>query len=306
MRRQSTGFLLGLGMLVGGVAYSAFCLELTVLNTDRVASTAKSVLESAPVRHGLAENIHAALAGTLGDSPENAAAIDRAAGFALHDPRFQRAFTDALRAYHRRLFYDPDQAVALDTAQTSPAIRDALRTVDASLADQVSQNASIQVSFPTDALPDLRWLKEDDKTIARLGGLVALALLATGLATHSHPAWAVGKIGRWLLGIGLFELFVFYVVPHVVLPRLDDDVGDIAGSVGGDITVVLVSRALVLVALGTLLVALSVHSQRRAVRRSRTALEVPSAVAPEPHLAPVAVPTEEPRLAHEILPGHRA
>lgn len=291
MRRQSTGFLLGLGMFVAGLAYSAFCLELTVLNSQRVTSTAKSILESAPVQRVMADNIDKSLSAELGDSPDTQAAINRAAGLVVHDARFQRAFTTALQQFHRRLFDDPTQSMVLDTTQTTPAIREALNTVDPTLAARVSENASIDVSISNGNIPDLRWLKNDDKAVARIGGLLALALIVIGLAVHSHPAWAVGKIGRWLLMIGLFELLIFFVLPHVLLAQVHSDWAQVVSSVGGEITKVLIMRALILVGLGALLIATSVRLQRRAIRRQRL-------VAPEP---PDSAPYEY--SPHEILPG---
>jgi len=299
MRRHSTGYLLGLGMFVAGLAYSAFCLELTVLNEHRITSSATSILESAPVQRTMADNIGTTLTNEIGSSPETLAAVQRAAVLALHDPRLQHAFTSTLEQAHRRLFEDPTQPVVLDSTEASAAIRDALRNVDANLAARVGENAQINVTIPADNLPDLRWFKRDDLAVARIGGLVALVLLALGLAIHSHPAWAVGKIGRWLFMIGFGELMVFFVIPHVLLAQFDNDAAQVASSVGGQITAVLVTRGLTLVLLGVTLIAGSVHFQRRTILRQRP----PSPDLPAAPSHAVAPPHADPGVTeHELLP----
>ncbi len=249
MQKVASGFLLRVGLILGCVGYAAYCLEATVLDAHRVEGAAREMLSASSVKDPLVRRLEYAIAIHLPPgTPLDPAMLDKAAHQALGKPAFVDAFSGALLAVHQHVFSHASGPIALNTVMVADAARQALTEVDPQVANMLPPDAQLTVLVDTDKIPDLSRWTGPIRTTARAAGLLAAVCLVLGFATEKHRPRVLGRIGRWMLVIGVAQLAFFVALPKLVLPQFGSW-AEVAGSVIATGSF-LVAPALALIAFG--------------------------------------------------------
>jgi hypothetical protein len=220
MRKVSSRFLLSAGLILATVGYVAYGLEATVLDAHRVNHAAHDMLKTSPVRDPLSRRLAYAIATHMPPGvPLDQPMLEQASHQALKRPAFVDAFSGALIAVQQHVFSHGTGLIALNTTLVTDAARQALTEVDAPAAGLLPPDTQLIVLVDTDKIPDLGIWAGPIRITARAAGLLGAVMLVLGFATDKHRARALGRIGRWMLMIGIVQLIFFVALPKLVLPQ---------------------------------------------------------------------------------------
>ena len=287
--KTSGGFLVGLGLFVATISWVALAIQLTVLDAERLADSASELLQTDQVRDALSGKVEDQLAEvTAVDIPPSE--LDAAADATLDDPRFVRAFEDALIALHERVFQGSDTTLILDGGQVGAATRSGVENVDPALAQQVPTDLRLDISLTEiDEIPDLSWVDRLVTLIALIGLMGAVALLASGVATTNERPRALARIGRWAIVLAGAQLLAALLLPWIFRAIASGGWPEVGVRSWEAFAAGLVVPAILLAIIGTgLLVA------AQWLRRSQPAGGTPVTASAPPPAAPVAPAPREP------------
>jgi len=225
MRRVAASTLVLLGLLAASIAWWALAARFTVLDSDRSARIADTLIEQPVIRDAVAEGLATALRQALPPgTPIDEVQLDEIAHKALDDPRALAALRGAVVASHQRLIGEYDGPVTVDVTPIAAAGRDALLAARPELAKKLPKAPQLSVDLPTQKLPKLGWLPERAREIGGLASILAVACLALGLLAAADRPKVLSRGGRWALraGIGWFAFgwAIPYVMTKIQEPRL--------------------------------------------------------------------------------------
>ena len=219
-RRTVAALLLAVGLLAATIAYGAWCLRVTALDSARVAATAPEVLRAPRARDTFVTRLADSMASQLPPGIVDRAGLEKAADVAIDQPAFQTAFAGALEQLHRLAFEGGDGNVVLDVSAVTEAARAGLATVDPGAAALLPTTPTVNVQVDAGEIPDLTDAPRGVDLTMVLAGVLAAVLVSIGTAIHPYRPWAVARIGRWMIGVSIAQLLLFWALPKLVILTL--------------------------------------------------------------------------------------
>ena len=216
-RSGSGRWLVHVGMLLCGLAFTGWYAQHTVLDTSRTERVARTVLSDATVRDFVASEIEPVIAAS---SPATATAVPGSQlADTLADPTIQEELSRFVGDVHRRVIGVGTGPVTLDKTAVDRLVTAAEPTISpAELAKIPPVTFDVPRAGP---LNSSRRLVADHWWLI---GIVGLAMVAGGVASADDRRGAVKVIGRWLIGLSLVQLVFLWVVPVWVVPAATDNV----------------------------------------------------------------------------------
>ena len=260
MRRATSSVLIVVGLFAASVAWWAFAARFTVLDSERSARIADTLVEQPVLRDAVAEGLATALQQALPPgTPIDPATLDAVAHQALDDPRATAALRSALLASHQRLIgargsggaprEDSDGPVSFDLSPIAAAGRDALIAARPELARSLPDEPTLSVELPTQNLPKLGWLPERARELGGLALLVAVAFLGLGIVAASDRPGVLSRAGRWALRAGAFWALFGWALPYL-LTKIDEPRLAALGAIGVAAVGPMIAPAVLLVSAG--------------------------------------------------------
>ncbi len=237
-----------LGMLCAAFAFASWWASHTILDVARTRRVTEAVLQSADVRHFVADHIASATAPAVG-LDQRAATTKGAYASRLETVLGRRDIQAKLEQFvvdaHERLLGERTQPAVLDQATVHTLVVAAFPSIRP--ADLAKVRA---VRFD---VPQSQALFKSREVLAHrfwLYFLGAVALLTAGLVMTDDRRAAVKLIGKWLVGITVVHLIVLWIVPVMILPAVTTNpwahlVAAVAHAVGAGIVTGLVLLAVV-------------------------------------------------------------
>jgi hypothetical protein len=246
--RISAGFVLTLGLALVTVAFLLWAVESTVLSPGPLQREAATLLDEPPVRESMGNRVAAAINGRVpAGSAVDPLVVRAVADRTLDQPAFAIAFGGALDQAQAHVVDGAVHPIGLDPVLVATAARDASAS-EPSLAGALAPAAPLAVGLPDDEFPDLTRWADFWARAARTLAFLAILLITYGLLRVEHKPWAIGRIGRWAVVVGVATLLLFWAIPHVLLDAIGGWFGVAGVIVAADDR--LVPVALVLVAAG--------------------------------------------------------
>jgi hypothetical protein len=221
----------------------------------------------------MADRVAAAIATQI---PTGAAvdpvALATVADRTLEQPPFVAAFGDALDQVQDHVVRGTVNPITLDPVLVAQAARDA--SIDQpDLAGALALGTPLFVVVPDDEIPDLARWADLWQGATRAFAFFALLLITYGTLRVEHRVWALGRICRWAIVVGVSTLALFWVLPRL-LTALGGWIGVAGVVLGGD--GFLVPIALGLIAGGALGVIAAHRWEARDRRRVLAAVPGPT------------------------------
>jgi hypothetical protein len=236
------------GMLCAALAFASWWTSHTILDTTRTRRVTEAVLESADLRHFVADHIAAVTAPAVGvtaSAATNNGAYTNQLDAVLDRRDIQLKLEQFVVDAHERLIGERSAPAVLDQAT--------VRTLVAAAFPSVRVADLAKVHAVTFDVPQSQALFKSREALAHrfwLYFLGAVVLLTAGLVTTDDRHAAVRLIGKWLIGITVAHLVVLWILPVVLLPAVTTNpwvhlVAAVAHAVGVGIVTSLVVLALV-------------------------------------------------------------
>ena len=283
MRRATSSFLIVIGLFAASVAWWAFAARFTVLDSERSARIADTLVEQPVLRDAVAEGLASALQQALPPgTPIEPEMLDAVAHQALDDPRATAALRSALLASHQRLIGEYDGPVSFDVSPIAAAGRDALIAARPELAGALPDEPTLAVELPTQNLPKLGWLPERTRELAGLAFLFAVTFLGLGIVAASDRPGVLSRAGRWALRAGVFWALFGWGLPYL-MTKIDEPRLAALGAIGVAAVGPMIAPAVLLVSAG-----IAALFGARAWRVALTALPpAPPSGGPTPQPGPI-------------------
>ena len=246
-RGSASKLFIHFGMLCAALAFASWWTSHTILNTTRTRRVTEAVLESADLRHFVANHVASVTAPAVGVSPGAATSgaytnhLDAVLARRGIQVKLEQFVVDA----QERLIGTRSQPAVLDQAT--------VRTLVVAAFPSVSQADLAKVHAVRFNVPESQTLFKSRQALAHrfwLYLLGAVVLLTVGLVTTDDRHATVKLIGKWLIGITVAHLLVLWIVPVLILPAVTTNpwahlVAAVARAVGAGIVTGLVVLALV-------------------------------------------------------------
>lgn len=254
--RISPSRVLTLGLCLASTAFVLWTVQATVLEPGPLHRGARAVLSEEPVQRAMTTRLAHAIVTTAPTgvaSDPNVAA--RVAARSLEQPEFVAAFADALDRVQAHVVTGAEGPITLDPERVAQAVRAAGAT-EPELAGALDATPDLVVAVPDDQVPDFARWSDLWKATMRAFAFFALLLITYAMLRIEHRVWAMGRIGRWAIVVGVSTLALFWLLPRALLRPLGGWIA-VGGAVvaSGD---ALVPISLVLIA-GGALVAFGAH-----------------------------------------------
>ncbi|HEX6381595.1 MAG TPA: hypothetical protein VF180_10165 [Acidimicrobiia bacterium] len=250
MRRATSSVLIVIGLFAASVAWWAFAARFTVLDSERSARIADTLVEQPVLRDAVAEGLASALQQALPPgTPIEPEMLDAVAHQALDDPRATAALRSALLASHQRLIGEYDGPVSFDVSPIAAAGRDALVAARPELAGALPDEPTLAVELPTQNLPKLGWLPERTRELAGLAFLLAVTFLGLGIVAASDRPGVLSRAGRWALRAGVFWALFGWGLPYL-MTKIDEPRLAALGAIGVAAVGPMIAPAVLLVSAG--------------------------------------------------------
>ncbi|HEY3723560.1 MAG TPA: hypothetical protein VGN59_09415 [Acidimicrobiia bacterium] len=219
---------LTLGLCLATAAFALWTLQATALDHGRLHDASRTVLSESTVHQTMANRVAAALDGTAAGGGD-AATVASVASTTLDQPEFVAAFAGALDQVQEHVVDGTTGPITLDPALVGQAVH-AAAVGQPQVTAAVDSGAPLAVSISEDQVPDLARWASIWETVTRALAFLALLLVTYGMLRVEHRAWAVGRIGRWTVAVGVGTLVVFWLLPRALLRPLGGWIG-VAGAV---------------------------------------------------------------------------
>jgi hypothetical protein len=261
------------GLCLATLAFTLWAMGATAIVSGPLHRDAASVLEQSPVHRTMANRVAGAIAAQIPTGgavdPVVLAAV---ADATLEQPAFVAAFANALDQVQEHVMRGTVNPISLDPVLVAQAARDA-SAGHPELAAALSAGTPIVVGIPDDDVPDLSHWADLWQGATRVFAFFALVLVTYGALRVEHRAWALGRICRWAIVVGVASLALFWVLPRV-LEALGGWIGVGGVVLGGNDT--LVPIAFVLIAGGIAGVVTAHRFEAHDRRRVLSAIPGPS------------------------------
>ncbi|MGZ6973797.1 MAG: hypothetical protein ACXVKQ_07670, partial [Acidimicrobiia bacterium] len=192
----------------------------------------------------LEQSILAAAPGGVAVDPNTLAVVTARS---LQQPEFVAAFAGALDEVQTHVVNGVGGPITLDPVLVTEAVRNASAD-QPQFAAALATSPPLVIQVPDDKVPDLsRWANLWQAAV-RVLAFLSLVLITYGMLKVEHRTWAIGRVGRWAIVVGLTTLTLFWLLPRALLDPLGGWIA-VGGAVldSGD---VLIPISLVLVAVG--------------------------------------------------------
>ena len=250
MRRVAASVLVTLGLVSAGIAWWAFAARATVLDSDRSARIADTLVDQPVIRDAVAEGLGTALVQALPPgTPISPEEVDAVAHRALDDPRAQGALRTAVLSSHQRLIGEYDGPVTVDVSPIAAAGRDSLLAARPDLAESLPEAPSLSVDLPTQSLPKLGWLPDRVRELAGLAGFLTVMFLGLGMLVASDRPGVLSRAGRWALRAAAFWAAFGWALPYA-MTKIDEPRLAALGAIGVAAVGPLIAPALLLFCTG--------------------------------------------------------
>ena len=264
---------LTLGLFLATVAFGLWSLQATALSPGPLHRDAREVLAESAVHETMMNRVAGAVAlAAVGGPSTDPATLAAVADQTLAQPQFVEAFAGALDQVQDHVVKGTPGPITLDPTLVTQAVV-AAAADHPQLGSTLDGAPPLTVSVSDDQVPDLQHWADLWEIASRALAFLALLLITYGMLRIEHRVWAVGRIGRWLIVVGLGTLVMFWLLPRALLRPLGGWIG-VAGAVieAGEF---LVPVALGLVAVGAI-AAICAH-RWQAHDRHRTLSVIPHA-----------------------------
>ena len=223
VRSDALGTLaLVIGLAAATVAWAAFGLTRTILDSGLTDRVVDEVYNDAQVREVLETNIANSFDATLPEGVDiQQSQLDAAAKGALDDPAVEDAIRTSLAAAHAALLGDGAAPEVVDSAELGTAMRAAAVEANPELDALLPEASSLEIELPTGSIPSLGRVSD------LLGPAEALCvvLAVVGVAVAFVVSWdrprVLSRVGIWGLMAGGLWVAVGLGIPVVaetVLP----------------------------------------------------------------------------------------
>jgi hypothetical protein len=224
--RFSPASALTLGMCLATIAFGMWALQATALDQGPLHRDAREVLAESTVRDSMAHRIAGAIEVAAPTDPATAATVSEQT---VAQPQFIAAFAAALDQVQTHVVKGAIGPITLDPTLVTQAVVAAAAS-EPQLSAALTGAGPITVSVSDEQVPNLEHWATLWEMATRVLAFFGLALITYGLLRIEHRVWAVGRIGRWLMVVGLGTLVMFWVLPRVLLRPLGGWIG-VAGAV---------------------------------------------------------------------------
>ena len=283
--------LLALGFLAASLSYSSWIVSRTALDPSATRSVARALITAPSVRATLARQLRDTLAPKLGRAAADPK-LDTAFRAAVADPRFVRAFDDAIARLQASILSDQPGRITLDGRRVTGALRAAVARHDPALAKRVRTLGAVRLSLGSKQLPHVGSATHRVARVGSLAAALAILLIAGALLLVRDRA-AIGRVGRRIAYLAIGPILVFVVIPRL----LDANHGDasvVAASILHAYGRRVMFSAVILVVAGVstwlIAIALPVLARRRRSADPPTGSERARRSAPTPIPRPVDAP----------------
>ncbi len=271
-RRGLSTLFLSVGLLAATVGYLGLLARALVIDPSSTVDAATAALHNTEVQKLLTDRTADAVASQLiGDSTVHdlaAFGIDVHRDLApvaktlLATPEFERAYADAVTQLHDHIFLDPTITPTIDVTALVARARTEATAINPAYAQLIPPTATLVVTLPSDALPDLTAFDRQvtsSRTLLAIGLGVVMSAAAVALAAQRWRI--VRRMGRYLLTLAGLQLLLSIAV-HVALGRVSGDAAPILRAGVGAVLPRLVVPALVPLVGGVVAIVTSIRLRR--------------------------------------------
>lgn len=208
--------ILTFGLCLATLAFTLWAIGATAITAGPLHRDAAGVLEQSPVHQTMANRVAGAIAaqvpiGGAIDPVVLAEVADRT----LEQPAFVAAFARALDQVQEHVTHGTLNPITLDPVLVAQAARDA-SAGHPELAGPLSAGTPVVVAIPDDDVPDLSRWADLLQAVTQVLAFFALVLMTYGALRVEHHVWAVGRICRWAIAVGVATLALFWMLPRVL------------------------------------------------------------------------------------------
>jgi len=233
-RRMLAGTLIMFGMIIGQIGAFLWWVDREVVDPDRLANIAATVVRDDDFRAAVAPEItEELLTAGAGALVEDREIIEDAVSAALTEPAVVTAISEAIAGVASSVIGEGQGVVVLELGDVHASVVEILADVDPTLASKLAAfNPPAAVALDVGRFPDLG-TPVAALTLAWMlllggGGLIALF----GMVIHPRPAKGFRRIGALLaIGAGI-QLGLAWVATEVVATNVPGDGLATAGGIG--------------------------------------------------------------------------
>ncbi len=219
--------LIHFGMILATLAFASWWTSHTILDTSRTRRVTTTVLEDADLRRYVAKEIAPVVVRAVGtpslSTATGANAANAAAATLLTDrltavldrPEIRVQLETFVVDAHQRLIGEGSGPVTLDKATVDALVTAAVPTMKPA---DLAKIPPVKV-----AVPQYGALSASRNALARrfpLFALGAIVLLTLAILASRDRRGSVKLVGQWLVGISVAHLFVLWIVPVMIVPRV--------------------------------------------------------------------------------------
>lgn len=225
--------MLGISLWIGSLAWTGFIMLQTVLDPDRSEAVADTLIDDPHVRDQLVQNMADAAASAVPeDAPVRRAQIEAAAAEALASPEIEALVRGAFVDTHRAFLGEGEAPQSIDGSTFGEAARDELVTDRPELDGVVPPAPELEVSLPTERVPDLGPVRRGLQTaVPLLAGVSAFGAVLSLVVTTNRPA-ILRRAGIWAIALSAFVLLFAFGVPALAQEFAPDQAEVVAAFVG--------------------------------------------------------------------------
>lgn len=231
VRQRVAGVLLVFGLILAWISLTGIVVRQTLLLSAQAPSYALAALKSPVIRSAVSDLVIKSVQDEfpiVGQIP--AAELRPAIEEALTQPAVANEFANAALQVQQHFIGLNDQPIVLGGPQLSAAIAQIIAPNNLS-TQQVIKNIAFSYTIASDSIPSV------GKYYSRIGSLInvsligGLALLISSVLVSAKKSRTLRKIGIGFVGMSIFEVAVFWLLPRYVLPHLQSGPGIIFSAI---------------------------------------------------------------------------
>ncbi|MEM8903841.1 MAG: hypothetical protein AAGA17_12240 [Actinomycetota bacterium] len=278
IRRSLAALILGPSLLVASLSWSGFVALQTVFDPDRSREVAEELLDNDEVRAQLTSNLGAAIESAVPDDvPLTAEQVDVAAAGVLEDPAVEALILSALDSTHGAFLGEGSAPTTLSLGSVTESLRASIIEAVPQAEGQIPELGPVEVTLPTDRIPNASPLRTFLQRMVPIGALVAAIGVVAALLTTSDRPTVLRRAGIWAIGAATFSLVVGLGLPEL-LRRFAPEQAEVVAALFAAMLRSVVVPSIVLAVGGVALLVLSAIGG--AVREGRRAPGGPQAPGP--------------------------
>ncbi len=217
IRRSLAALLLGPSLLIASLAWSGFVALQTVFDPDRSREVAEELFDNEEVRDQLTSNLGVAIEAAVPDEvPLTAEQVDAISTVALEDPAVEALILSALDSTHGAFLGEGTAPTTLSLGSVTEALRAAIIEAAPQAEGAIPEVAPVEVTLPTDRIPNASPLRSFLRRMVPIGALVAAIGVVSALLTTSDRPTVLRRAGIWAIGAAAFSLVVGLGLPELI------------------------------------------------------------------------------------------